>query len=134
MWDNAGEVKLQFNRIVRVCIRTQRRAILPPFINIGIRITRTTFRPAFPRAIRIAELCHARAHVVHCHLIKRKDAGQRAPLGCHVGDRHPCRHGKLGDAVAQELHRMIEHFVLIGKSAQSDDDILARNAGRKVPL
>ena len=90
MWDNRGQVEFQFYCILCVCIRTQLRAILPPFINIGIRITGTTFPAPFPRPIRIAELADARMQVVNGHFIKRKHPGQRAPLGRHVSDRHSC--------------------------------------------
>ena len=134
MWNHGRKIELKFDGVVRVGISAEVASIFPPRIDVGLRVTGTTFRAARPRAFWIREFGDARAQISHRLFIEWKHTRQRAPLRGHVGDSHASRHRKVRHTVTHEFNRMIKHFILVEEPAQRDDDILAGNAGRKISL
>ena len=61
-------------------------------------------------------------------VVEREPADECAPLGGHVGDRHPLRDRQAGDAGAVKLDRRVEHLARVVEAAQREDDVLADHA------
>ncbi len=80
------------------------------------------------------ERAGALAQVERGRLVEREPADQGAPLGGHVGDRHPLRDRQARDARAVELDRRVEDLVRAVESAQGEDHVLADHAGVQAPL
>ena len=127
MRNHGRQIKVKLDGVVRIRVCAQLASILPPFIDVGVRVAGATLRTARSRTFWIRELANARAQIIHCHLIKWKHARQRAPFGGHVGDGHARSHGKIRHSIAHKFDGVIEHLVLIEEAAQRDDDILAGN-------
>ena len=134
MRNHGCQIKFKFNCVGRVRVSARRASILPPRIDVGVGVAGPTLRAARSRALRIYEFAHARAQIIHRHLIKWKHACQRAPLGGHVGDGHTRIHGKIRHSIAHKFNGVIEHFVFVEEPAQGDDDVLARDASGKISL
>ena len=101
MRNHGRKIKFEFDGVIRVRVGAQFASILPPRIDVGVGVTGATLRAARSRAFGIRELADARAQIIHRHFIEWKHAGQRAPLGGHVGDGHARGHGKIRHAIAQ---------------------------------
>src|SRR5438034_9111747 len=80
MRNHGGEIEFKFDGVLSVGVGAQLASILPPGVDIGVRVTGATPRAAFSRAIVIAEFLDARAEIIYCHLIEWKHPRQRAPF------------------------------------------------------
>ena len=89
------EIQLKLDRVLGVGIGAEFAAVLPPFVDIGLRVAGATLRAAFPGTFRIGEFRHARAHIIHGYFIEWKYACQRSPFSSHVGNGHARRHRKI---------------------------------------
>lgn len=58
-------------------------------------------------------------------LVDRKHASQGAPFSGHVGDSEPLVDAQLRYSGSHKLDGMVENFVFVEQTAQSDDDVLA---------
>ncbi len=128
MRNHGRQIKFKFDGVVRVRISAELASILPPRIDVGVGVAGATLGTTRAWAFVTRELANARPQIIHRHLIERKYAGQRAPFGGHVGDGHARSHGKIGHSIAHKFNRVIEHLILVEKSAQRDDDVLAGDA------
>src|SRR5690348_7006020 len=117
MRDDSCKIEFEFDSVIRVRVCAEFAAILPPLVDIGVRVTRTTLRATSPWALWIRELGYPRAKIVHRDFIEREHASQSAPFGGHVGNGHARGHRKMRHTVADKFDSVIQHFVLIEQSA-----------------
>ena len=62
--------------------------------------------------------------------INGKQTRESSPFGCHVGNGEALLYGEVFDAIADELNRVVQNFVLIELPAERHDDIFAGHTGR----
>ena len=127
--NHGRKIEFEFNGVVRVYVSTEFVSILPPPIDVGVGVAGATLGAARSRASVTREFADARSQIIHRYFIEWKHTRQRTPFGSHVGDGHARGHRKIRRAVAHKFNRVIEHLVFVKKSAQSDDDVFAGNAG-----